>query len=48
MEAERRVIERYVALFMADSVGAVFAGRVTGAQRFGLFVTPRRDRVPRA
>ena len=39
MEAERRAVERYVALLMADSVGAVFAGRVTGAQRFGLFVS---------
>jgi ribonuclease R len=39
MEAERRVAERYVALFMASRVGAVFKGRVTGVQRFGLFVT---------
>ncbi len=39
MEAERRAIERYVALLMSSSVGAVFAGRVTGAQRFGLFVS---------
>jgi ribonuclease R len=39
MEAERRAIERYVALLMADSVGAVLTGRVTGTQRFGLFVS---------
>ncbi|MFO1069070.1 MAG: ribonuclease R [Geminicoccaceae bacterium] len=39
MEAERRALERYVALFMADRAGSVFAGRVTGVQRFGLFVT---------
>ena len=39
MEAERRTLERYVALFMADRAGSVFAGRVTGVQRFGLFVT---------
>ena len=39
MEAERRAIERYVALLMSSSVGAMFAGRVTGAQRFGLFVS---------
>ncbi len=39
MEAERRVVERFVALFMQGRVGGVFAGRVTGVQRFGLFVT---------
>ena len=39
MEAERRVLERFVALFMQGRVGAIFAGRVTGVQRFGLFVT---------
>ncbi len=37
--AEREAIDRYLAAFMADKVGAVFAARVSGVQRFGLFVT---------
>ncbi len=37
--AERDAIDRYLAAFMADKVGAVFAARVSGVQRFGLFVT---------
>ena len=36
--AERDAMDRYVAAFMADQVGATFAGRVTGVTRFGLFV----------
>ena len=36
--AERDAMDRYVAAFMADRVGATFAGRVTGVTRFGLFV----------
>jgi ribonuclease R len=39
MDAERRAVERYVAMFMASRTGAVFAGRVTSVMRFGLFVT---------
>ena len=39
VDAERRAQARYVALYMADRRGARFAGRVTGVQRFGLFVT---------
>jgi ribonuclease R len=39
MECERRALERFVALFMASRLGALFAGRVTAVQRFGLFVT---------
>ncbi|MBC7801601.1 MAG: RNB domain-containing ribonuclease, partial [Gemmatimonadaceae bacterium] len=37
--AEREAIDRYLAAYMADKVGAVFAARVSGVQRFGLFVT---------
>ena len=38
MQAEREAIERYVAAFLHDKVGATFAGRITGVTRFGLFV----------
>lgn len=37
--AEREAVDRYLAAFMADRVGASFAARVSGVQRFGLFVT---------
>ena len=37
--AEREAIDRYLAAFMSDKVGASFAARVSGVQRFGLFVT---------
>ncbi len=37
--AERDAIDRYLAAFMADKVGATFAARISGVQRFGLFVT---------
>ena len=37
--AERDSIDRYLAAFMADKVGAVFAARISGVTRFGLFVT---------
>ncbi len=37
--AERDAIDRYLAAFMADKVGSVFEARVSGVQRFGLFVT---------
>ena len=39
MEAERRALERLVALMLADRVGAVFGARVTTVVYFGLFVT---------
>jgi ribonuclease R len=35
---ERDAMERYLTLFLADKVGARFAGRVSGVTRFGLFV----------
>ncbi len=38
MQAEREAIERYVAAFLHDKVGATFKGRITGVTRFGLFV----------
>jgi len=38
MAAERASTDRYLAHYMADKVGAEFAGRVSGVTRFGLFV----------
>ncbi len=38
MAAEREATDRYLALFMADHVGATFAGRIAGVNRAGLFV----------
>ena len=38
MTAERDTTDRYLAAFMADRVGATFAGRIAGVARFGLFV----------
>jgi ribonuclease R len=37
--AERSAMDRYVAAYMAEHVGAAFAGRVTSVTRFGLFVS---------
>ncbi len=37
--AERDALNRFTAIFLADRVGAQFAGRVNGVTRFGLFVT---------
>ena len=39
MAAERDAMDRYMAAFMASRVGAIFAGRISGVTRFGLFVT---------
>ena len=36
--AERSAVDRYTAAFLAERVGASFAGRVTGVTRAGLFV----------
>ena len=36
--AERDAVERYVALYMAERVGATFSGRISGVARFGVFV----------
>ncbi len=38
MQAEREAIERYIAAYLHDKVGAAFAGRIVGVTRFGLFV----------
>jgi ribonuclease R len=37
--AERQTVDRFTASYLADRVGATFAGRVNGVSRFGLFVT---------
>lgn len=37
--AERDAIDRYVAAYLADRVGARFSARISGVTRFGLFVT---------
>jgi ribonuclease R len=38
MAAEREAVDRYLAAFMEDRIGAEFAGRVSGVSSFGLFV----------
>ncbi|MGO4906813.1 ribonuclease R [Pseudorhodobacter sp. W20_MBD10_FR17] len=38
MIAERDTTDRYLAAYLSDRVGASFKGRVSGVQRFGLFV----------
>lgn len=38
MLAERDTTDRYLAAYLSDRVGATFAGRISGVQRFGLFV----------
>ena len=37
--AERDAVDRYLAAFLAGRIGEVFAARVSGLQRFGIFVT---------
>ncbi len=37
--AERDAIDRYLAAYMADRVGATFPARISGVQRFGVFIT---------
>jgi ribonuclease R len=38
MLAERDTTDRYLAAFLSERVGNEFAGRISGVQRFGLFV----------
>ena len=38
LAAERDAMDRYIAAFLEDRVGATFTGRITGVTRFGLFV----------
>ena len=37
--AERDAVDRYAAAFLADRIGTIFPGRISGVTRFGLFVT---------
>ncbi len=37
--AERDAVDRYLAAYMADKVGASFSARISGVTRFGIFVT---------
>jgi len=37
--AERDAVTRYATLYLADRVGAAFAGRISGVTRAGLFIT---------
>jgi ribonuclease R len=38
MNAERDTVDRYVAAYMSEHIGAEFAGKIAGVTRFGLFV----------
>jgi ribonuclease R len=38
MEAERKTVDRFVAHYLKDRIGARFAGRIGGVQRAGLFI----------
>lgn len=38
MAAERESVDRYMAAFLAEQVGATFQGRISGVTRFGLFI----------
>lgn len=39
MQAERETIDRLIAGFLAEQIGATFSGRINGVTRAGLFVT---------
>ncbi|MCK5576116.1 MAG: RNB domain-containing ribonuclease, partial [Sphingomonadales bacterium] len=39
MAAERESTDRYLAAFLSEQVGEVFTGRISGVQRFGLFIS---------
>ncbi len=38
MAAERDAMDRYIAAYLEEHVGATFRGRITGVTRFGLFI----------
>ncbi len=38
MGAERDAVDRFVAAYMSDKIGAAFTGRISGVTRFGLFI----------
>lgn len=37
--AERETIDRYIALYLSDKIGATFGARISGVTHFGLFVS---------
>lgn len=37
--AERSAVDRFAASFLSERVGSIFAGRINGVTRFGLFIT---------
>lgn len=37
--AERGALDRYIAAFLSERIGATFSGRIGGVSRFGVFVT---------
>ncbi|MEL7429126.1 MAG: ribonuclease R, partial [Pseudomonadota bacterium] len=39
MQAERETVDRLIAGFLAEQIGAEFAGRINGVTRAGLFIT---------
>ena len=39
MVAERESKDRYIAAFMSEHVGDIFEGKISGVNRFGLFIT---------
>ncbi len=41
MAAERETVDRLIATYLADRVGATFAGRISGVTRSGLFIKLR-------
>ena len=41
--AERDATDRYLAAFMEDRVGTIFAARISGVTRFGIFVTVQEN-----
>ncbi|MEO1019022.1 MAG: ribonuclease R, partial [Pseudomonadota bacterium] len=38
MEAERKALQKFITLLMADKIGAQFTGRVISVHRFGMFI----------
>ncbi len=38
-QAERDAVDRFVAAYLGDRIGTVFAGRISGVTRFGLFIS---------
>ena len=36
--AEREALDRFTSAFLADRIGSIFSGRISGVTRFGLFI----------